>query len=195
MVIALFRVTGEGNRTRLTAFFSHFFLPDNMTSRNDKNLWTRITARVIDEWAALTADEKQWATEHIRNIISFQEQLHQLFLDVDGADICRSCNGDCCGHGKFHPTLANLLACLVTNHPVPEPDFSQGCPYLDPYNCISFICELIEDRLDEETRYEFYRLEKQIRLHYELFAARYVGASLRGLLVRGELLPSYLARR
>ena len=206
MVIAPFRVTGQGNRTRLTAFFSHFFQPQDMTPANDENLWKQIISRVADEWEILPASEKNWATEHVRKVIDLQEQLHRLFLDVGGADLCRACDGDCCGHGKFHPTLVNLLACLVTSHTLPEPDFSQTCPYigetgchfppgLRPYNCISFICEQVEDRLDKPSQETFYRLEKQIRAHYELFAERYTGASLRGVMIRGEMLPSYLARR
>jgi hypothetical protein len=181
-------------------------LPESMTFQNDKNLWTQIVSRVAAEWQAFSTDEKVWVSDHIQKIIDLQEQLHQLFLAVGGEDLCRSCDGDCCGHGKFHPTLVNLLACLVSHHPVPEPDFGQNCPYigaagchfppgLRPYNCISFICELVENRLGRESSGEFYRLEKQLREQYELFAARYVGAGMRGLLIRGELLPSYLARR
>ena len=177
-----------------------------MPTQQDNLLWQEITARIREEWVALAAEEKEWATGHILQIVKKQEQLHQLFLDVDGAEICCQCDGDCCGHGKFHPTLVNLLACLIVNHPLPEPDFSRHCPYigpdgclfppgLRPYNCVSFICEQIECSLEPSRQAEFYRLEKEIRQAYELFADRYVGAGMRGILIRGAILPTYLSRR
>ena len=202
MVITLFRVTGAGDRTRLTAFFSHFY----MSSEHDKILWRQITDRVASEYAALPADEKSWIASHAGTIISLQNQLHQLFLDVGGERICRDCDGDCCGHGKFHPNLANLLAFLSRERSLPEPDFELGCPYigqqgcqfppaLRPYNCISFICGQIENGLTPANRGEFYRLEKKIRSEYALFVERYIGAGMNGIMIKGEILPSYLTRR
>ena len=177
-----------------------------MTAQDDITLWNAIVTRVEEEWQKLPAEEKAWAVGHLRDLIRLQEQLHALFLAVGGAESCRACDGECCGHGRFHPTLVNLLACLLTGHPVPRPDFARLCPYIDvsgcqfppglrPYNCISFLCEAVEDQLDPEAKGAFYRLEGEIRTLYELFAARYTGAGLRGLLIRGQLLPSYLARR
>ncbi len=177
-----------------------------MPTLKDKKFWQEVLSQVADEWEGLPRTEKVWATEHALRIVKLQERLHQLFLDVGGAGICTDCDGGCCGHGKFHPTLVNLLACLVTEHPFPEPEFAQHCPYLGasgcqfppglrPYNCISFICEQIENRLNPDELSEFYQLEKEIRKQYELFAGRYVGASMRGILIRGETLPSYLTHR
>lgn len=177
-----------------------------MSAAKDQILWQQITQQVTREWGLLPAAEKTWITDHTLLIVELQNKLHQLFLDVDGAKICRDCDGDCCGHGKFHPNLANLLACLVEEYPFPEPEFKQDCPYitargclfppgLRPYNCISFICEKIEDDLNSVNREEFCRLEKAIRAGYELFVDRYAGAGMNGILVRGEVLPAYLARR
>jgi len=177
-----------------------------MTTQDDIKLWNSIVSRIDGEWQVLPVDEKRWVTDHLRTIISLQEQLHELFLAVGGDECCRTCDGECCGHGRFHPTLVNVLACLLAGHPVPQPDFERLCPYiaaagcqfppgLRPYNCISFICEAVEDRLDPEAKRAFYHLEGLIRAQYELFAARYAGSSLRGLLIRGQLLPTYLARR
>jgi hypothetical protein len=177
-----------------------------MSTQQITKFWQEVVSRVAEEWEGLPYPEQVWATEHTLRIVNLQERLHQLFLDVGGAGICSDCNGDCCGHGKFHPTLVNLLACLITEQPFPEPEFDQYCPYLGvsgcqfppglrPYNCISFICEQIENRLDPDKVGEFYQLEKEIREQYELFASRYVGASMRGILTRGETLPSYLTKR
>jgi len=176
-----------------------------MPSHTDRTLWRQIVQQVTVEWDALPTGEKNWITDHALKIVTLQESLHRLFLAVDGDVICRNCAGGCCGHGKFHPTLVNLLACLIKEKPFPLPRFDQGCPYigaggclfppgLRPYNCISFICEKIDSQLAPDDRAEFCRLEKEIRTEYEEFSGRYVGAGMRGILVRGKLLPAYLAR-
>lgn len=172
---------------------------------HDKNLWQRIVDQLRREWEELPTDERAWISGQVEKLGALQGRLHQFFLDVDGASACRDCVGDCCGHGRFHPTLANLLACLV-NRDFPDPDFGQDCPYMGhagcqfppefrPYNCITFICDRIEDKLPVADRGEFYRLDKEIREVYALFAGRYAGGSLRGILIRDTLLPRYLARR
>lgn len=177
-----------------------------MANQQYNKIWQEVVVRVAEEWTGLPRAEKKWVAEHVLHIVHLQERLHQLFLEVGGAIICRDCDGDCCGHGKFHPTLVNLLACLVTEQPFPDVEFEQHCPYLGaagcqfppglrPYNCISFICEQVENRLNPENQDEFYRLEKEIRKKYELFAGRYVGAGMRGILIKGETLPSYLTHR
>ncbi len=177
-----------------------------MTAHQDHRLWQDIVGRVSSEWQALGADEKAWVDAHVRRLVRLQEALHRHFLAAGGRDICRACRGECCGHGKFHPNLTNLLAVLASGEPLPEPDFSHDCPYggvdgcqfppgLRPFNCISFICDRIEERLSPESRAQFYRLEGEIRSEYEVFRARYAGAGMNGILVRGEPLPSYLDRR
>jgi hypothetical protein len=65
-----------------------------------------------------------------------------------------------------------------------------------PFNCITFICDGIEDRLDAAGREGFYTRERELRGLYEEFDARYAGSSLRGILIRasrlrgGDLLAS-----
>lgn len=176
-----------------------------MSAKKDQILWPQIVSRVSREWDNLPAAEKTWITDHALVLVRLQDKLHQLFLQVDGEKICRECDGDCCGHGRFHPNLVNLLTCLVKDYPIPEPDFERDCPYsnaqgclfppgLRPYNCISFICGKIEDDLASVNLLKFYRLEKEIRAEYELFAGRYPAADMRGLLVKGEILPTYFSR-
>ena len=157
---------------------------------SEKDLWKKITVQVRQEWQDCPESERNWIREHALKLVDLQNRLHQLFLEVGGENICRDCSGECCGHGKFHPTLANLLACFVSEHPLPEPDFEQSCPYigapgcmfppgLRPFNCITFICDLVEDRLTPDDRELFYLLERELNAEYELFASRYAGGSLR----------------
>ncbi|PLY00221.1 MAG: hypothetical protein C0623_07570 [Desulfuromonas sp.] len=177
-----------------------------MAPKQDQKLWHDIVDRVNYEWRHLHPEEKDWVSTHGARLATLQRELHQLFLDVGGADLCCDCNGSCCGHGKFHPNLTNLLICKILNFPIPDPDFSADCPYIGdlgclfppearPYNCVSFICEQIEELFAPSNKEKFYALENEIRGEYALFVERYTGASMRGLLIRGELLSSYLGRR
>lgn len=104
-------------------------------------------------------------------------------------------------------TLANLLSCLI-DRSLPNADFEQICPFLTnqgcsltvesrPFNCVTFICDSIEDSLDQQDQQTFYLLEQQLREHYTAFDQRYMGSSLQGLLIRSQSMSGsqYLAHR
>ena len=158
-------------------------------------LWQDLIQQIQQEWRALDEAERSWIVVKIERLIDVQQQLHRLVTVADGEGICRDCDGACCGHGLYHPTLVTVLAHLVLNRPLPIPEFQQSCPYLGlsgcsfspdvrPYNCLTFICDLIEDRLSVEQRQALSTLELELRGIYEAFDNRYVGSSLRGLLNR-----------
>ncbi len=161
--------------------------------------WARIVALVTQEVATLPDSERQWISQKLSRIAALQSAMHALFEAADGASLCRSCLGQCCGCGTNHLTLANLLAFVAAGEEPPAPDFTRTCPWLGdegcllevarrPYNCVSFLCEPIEDRLAPATRDDFYRLEKELRALYLQFDARYAGSSLRGIFIRAERL-------
>lgn len=96
-------------------------------------------------------------------------------------------------------TLANLLCYLQKGEQPPAADFSRTCPFLGdqgcllviesrPYNCISFVCDMIETSLTSPEVVDFYSLEQQLRAIYQEFAERYVGAGMTGLLIQSERL-------
>lgn len=104
-------------------------------------------------------------------------------------------------------TLANVLSGLL-DRALPVADFSQTCPFLTdqgcalavesrPFNCVTFICDTIEECLSSEDQQQFYTLERQLREHYTAFDQRYIGSSLQGLLIRSQSMPGsqYLAHR
>lgn len=104
-------------------------------------------------------------------------------------------------------TLANVLSCLL-DHTLPAADFSQTCPFLTdhgcalpaqsrPFNCVTFICDTIEECLSPEDQQQFYSFERQLREHYTAFDQRYIGSSLQGLLIRSQSMPGsqFLAHR
>jgi hypothetical protein len=170
-----------------------------MNPQQRQQLWRRIVAQVTTELAVLPATERRWLEQQLQQIADLQERLHALFVLARGEELCRDCRGECCGHGSFHFNLANLLGYLVRDVPLLTPDFSASCPYLGgegcqmppglrPFNCVTFICESIENRLDAGQQQQFYALEQQLRQAYLAFDARYQGSSLRGLLQDGARL-------
>lgn len=170
-----------------------------MNPEQRQQLWNRIVTQVTEEFVALPATERQWLDEQLRLVAGLQRQIHDLFETADGARICTDCLGGCCGHGSFHFNLANLLGYLVSGTPLFTPDFNSSCPYigpqgcripveLRPFNCVTFICELVEANLSPEELKRFYSLEQQLRQAYLAFDQRYRGSSLHGLLQRGARL-------
>lgn len=166
---------------------------------DDPSLWRCAIARVSREFETLSSDERQWVRQQLAEVARLQGFLHSLFEKASGLELCTRCQGGCCGCGKNHFTLLNLLAFLEKGLPIPEPDFSAPCPFLRPsgcvldpshrpFNCVTFICGDVEDALCEEDQRAFYAAEKSLRSIYEAFDTRFAGSSLRGLLIRARRL-------
>jgi len=164
-----------------------------------ENCWQKLVAQICREYTHLELVEKSWIARHCQLIGVLQEKLDQLFMQAQGEDICRNCQGECCALGHNHLTLANLLALVGASQQLPRLDFSQTCPLLTaqgcqlpaayrPYNCVSFVCEQIENRLTSQHKTEFYQIEKDLRQLYRLFLERYPGASLSGLFIAADRL-------
>jgi hypothetical protein len=170
-----------------------------MTPAHRQQLWSRIITQVTEEFAALPAAERHWLEQQLQLVADLQLRIHTLFAQAAGEEHCRNCRGECCGHGSFHFNLANLLGYLVRDVPLLMPDFTASCPYLGtggcrippelrPFNCVTFICDVIDERLNAGQREDFYRLERQLRLAYLEFQEHFQGSSLRGLLQDGARL-------
>lgn len=171
-----------------------------MTSYPDRQaLWLQVVAQIQAEYLALDVADQNWIKDASNRIAEIQEQLDGLFQGGDGIRKCADCQGDCCALGHNHMTLANLLLFLVDDLELPRMEFSSTCPLLGPqgcllpanlrpYNCISFLCDRIEDSLSESEVDRFYQLEKELRSLYRAFAERYAGGSMSGLLVAARRL-------
>lgn len=165
----------------------------------EQQLWQQTLARVRGELEQLPVAERAWLQARLGRIEALQEELHARFLAAGGAGLCRDCSGACCACGRNHLTLGNLLALLLAGEEPPVPDWTAPCPWLAadgcrlapgrrPFNCISFLCEAVEERLGPESRDAFYALERELRQGYAELAERYAGAGLQGLLLRAERL-------
>lgn len=157
--------------------------------------WREILHRVAAEYCQLPAPEKKWIAVRLDKIALLQRQLDHLFNAGNGATACRLCQENCCDKGHNHMTLVNLLSYIQQNILPPSADFTKTCPFLSdqgcllvvesrPYNCISFICDTIEDVLNDEERRHFYALDQQLRQLYQEFSGRYLGAAMTGLLLQ-----------
>jgi len=154
--------------------------------------WPALLKSLTLEMAALAAGEKAWLRERLAVIAATQVELDELFRKAGGLDACAGCDGACCGCGRHHLTLTNLLGYLLADETPPTPDFSCTCPYLGergclltvdrrPYNCITFFCETLEEQLDVGDCQRLRSLDQRLRNEYLRVAARYPAASLRGL--------------
>jgi hypothetical protein len=161
--------------------------------------WPQIVVRLGEELSRLEPAETAWLKASLAQVADCQRQLHAFFLQAGGVQLCRDCAGNCCGCGKNHLTLVNLLGYLAVDEAVPEPDFSRTCPFLGdagcrhdigrrPFNCVTFLCEAVEDRLDPSSRESFYQHERQLRRLYAEFDRRYAGSGLCGIFIRADSL-------
>jgi hypothetical protein len=168
--------------------------------------WSRIVDSLRHEVAALADDERAWIAARLAAIALLQEELHACVQSSGGEALCAACPEHCCGEGKNHPGLANLLFYLLAGEELPA-DFTAPCPQLGPagclfpparrpFNCITFNCEQVEEGLTAAQRQRLLTLETALRALYESFARRYAGAGPQGLLIRAETLGQrpFLAR-
>lgn len=166
-----------------------------MSSEEDLDLWQQTLARIKQEVTELPAEERAWIESHLAAAAGLQEKMHGVFLAAGGEAVCADCQGLCCDRAKYHPTLVNLLHFLMPGDKPPVADFTRSCPFLGPagcpfpaarrpFNCLTFLCERVEERLSPAECEEFYAFERQLREVYLAFDRRYTGSSLRGLLNR-----------
>ena len=164
---------------------------------SERRLWQQTLDGVRLELARLPAADRVRLAAQVAGIADLQVRLHALSTAANGESLCRDCDGACCGCGRNHLTLGNLVAILLAGDEPPAPDFTASCPWLGPrgcrleparrpFNCVTFICETIEDRIEKADLEAFYELEKALRGVYRDLAGRYAGAGLQGLLLRAE---------
>jgi len=177
------------------SFLLPFFFSGDYMDEERGRRWQQIIRQVEAEFRQLPEAEKAWIAQQLQRLAAVQQRLNQLFELGDGLQACSACLGECCAKGHNHMTLANLLGFLQRGERPPMPDFSRTCPFLGgqgcvlavaerPYNCITFVCDIIENALTSAQVAEFYALERQLRCIYQGFAERYAGAGLTGLLLQ-----------
>jgi hypothetical protein len=163
--------------------------------------WQDGVSRVSCVFQALS--EPELATLRTLSLVMIEqkEAMQALVAQVDAASHCAGCGGACCVRGKYHFSAADLLVFLSTGAPLFAPLFdnglccylgAQGClmaPAYRPFNCITFNCELIEDRLPEQDLARFYALERELRRTYAEIRSLFPGGAMDGALLKGPVIP------
>ncbi len=170
-----------------------------MDHDNWKSEWQELVIRLRREWSQVGRDQRQWFAQRLGEVVRLKRELNRLFVAADGAACCARCDGACCARGRHHMTLVEVLTALERGEDLPDPDPGATCPYLTaggcslapelrPFNCVTFNCEQVENRLGPEEVDAFYRAERALRELYTEFEQRCAGASLRGLVIRARRL-------
>jgi hypothetical protein len=168
-----------------------------MTDLSDdrQQRWQQIVAQTQQEYRTLSSSEKRWIGDLLTKIDRLQCALDHLFIKAGGEQVCATCEGACCAKGHNHVGLPNLLAYLQQDELPPPADFAKTCPWLGPqgcvhpvghrpYNCITFLCDKLEQHLNQSEVVEFYRLDRELRKLYQTFANHYLSGGMSGLLLQ-----------
>lgn len=161
--------------------------------------WAHLVQDLTREVDLLPPAERDWILSRLARIGALQSELHATFLALGGAEACSACRGECCDRGRHHPTLVNALGYLLAGEALPQPDFDRPCPYLGaqqcqfdvprrPFNCITFVCGTLDERLEPAERQAVAGSERELRRLYGEFDRRYAGGGLQGLLLRSQTL-------
>jgi hypothetical protein len=145
-------------------------------SVNDQASWDQAVDTACKTYSSLTPDSGSELNGLIERIMQLKQNLVELVLSAGSADICRSCGGECCGHGKYHVSVLDIMAYLKIGTTPVVPDFSSDpyCPYSDvsgctmapcyrPLTCVVFNCQIVEDQLSPAQRETFRGYEQELR--------------------------------
>ena len=147
----------------------------------DQQLWSAAVERIKVDYDALPLAHKQRVAELAAEVRTLKSR-HQAAVSSAAAErLCADCRGLCCRFGKHHFTVIELIGFLSLRRELFTPDFDNPvCPYhgcsgclmepsLRPFNCIIFICDQLENRLDEQVREELAAIESRLRQIYKTF--------------------------
>lgn len=176
----------------------------------DQELWSEAVAAVSREYELLPGQLRQRVAEICCELSAVKGAYQGLAATVDADGICADCQGLCCGHGKHHFTVVDLLGYRTAGRELFVPDFGNPiCPYhtgsgclmepaLRPLNCIIFLCDRLDALLPEPARRELASLEKELRRLYccleLLLGSRFANGLLithERALISGERLFNY----
>jgi len=147
----------------------------------DQQVWSAAVERVRTDYHALPQALKLKLAELAAEIMALKAQ-HQTAVATAAAEVvCAECEGLCCRFGKHHFTVVELIVYLSAGRELFSPCFDNPvCPYhggsgclmepsLRPFNCIIFICEQLEQALDERANAGLAAIETRLRGIYQEF--------------------------
>lgn len=141
----------------------------------EKEKWDLGVDAVLREYSGLSPELKTKVSSFSAAIKSCKSQIHLIAEVAGAAEICALCNGECCKSGKNHFRGVELIVYLNDGRELFTPCFEREiCPFLGesgclmepeyrPYNCITFICERVEDQLGPPQKERYYTLALDLR--------------------------------
>ena len=142
---------------------------------DDRQLWNLGTVRLKGLLADLSGGTGLTLTKLLTRYRKAKETLAAVVAEVDAACVCRECGGQCCLNGKYRINVLDALARIAAKIPT-SADFFQkpSCPYgsdggcamepgLRPADCISFICDAIDQKLSPQARLILAAEERDLR--------------------------------
>lgn len=130
----------------------------------DDEKWRIGIAAVTEEFAALEQTRQDAVVALVRRIMAIKEEIAACFSRVNGSAVCALCGGECCRAGRYHFTVIDLLAYLISQRQLFIPSFDSGaCPFIGeagclmepqfrPYNCVTFLCDRVELGMEPDLR-------------------------------------------
>lgn len=144
----------------------------------EKEKWDLGVVAVRREYKGLSPALKAEVSRCAFAIKSCKKEIHLITEEAGSADICALCNGECCKSGNNHFRGVELIVYLNDGRELFTPCFEGeicsclgefGClmePEYRPYNCITFICERVEDKLTPSEKERYYALALDLRAFY-----------------------------
>jgi hypothetical protein len=142
---------------------------------DDQQVWDLGTVHLKCLLADLSTGTMLELTSQLVRYRKAKEALAAVVAEVDAADVCRECAGQCCQNGKYRINVLDTLARIAAHIPT-SADFSQKplCPYgcdagctmepgVRPADCILFICDAIDRKLSQQSRLDFAAEEMVLR--------------------------------
>lgn len=164
----------------------------------DQESWSAAVAAVSREYELLPGTVRQRVAEICSEVSDVKVAYQGLAATVDAGGICADCRGLCCGHGKHHFTVVDLLGYLASGRQLFRPHFDNPvCPYhtgsgclmepgLRPLNCIIFLCDRLDELLSEPAKRELASLETELRRLYHCLDLLLGNRFANGLLITHE---------
>lgn len=142
---------------------------------DDQQLWDAGTVRLKELLAALPAAFGPTLTPLLNRYRKAKEALAAVGAAVDATSVCRQCAGQCCLNGKYRINVLDTLSRIAAHIPTSTAFIQKPlCPYgsdagcsmepgARPADCVSFICDAIDQKLSPQARLILSEQEQVLR--------------------------------
>jgi len=140
---------------------------------DDEQLWNLGAVRLKALLTGLSGAAMTTLKQLLAHYRKTKEALAAVVAEVDAADVCRECAGQCCLNGKYRVNVLDAAALISVQT---QADFSRKpvCPYgsdagcsmepaLRPADCVLFICDAIDRTLSPQARLILAEKELELR--------------------------------